>query len=552
MLKKLFQFFIFCSLCLGLYACANQAAGGPAGGLKDIRKPRIRFSSPKNQALYVRGNQIIIQFDEAVKLKNIKSNLRIIPNTDNDYDYVQKKNKLTLTFKKVFASNTTYVLVFDDVIEDVNESNKATNMRLAFSTGGQIDSFRVSGVVRDLLTNKPEQEATVMLYDALDTFKVEKHKPLYYAKTDTIGRYSISNIREGSYLIYALKEDKKKNLVYDDYKEKIGFQADTLQINAQTLPFADLKTLSYDFRPFKTTTKRPRKQYYEVKANKAIKEFSVQFADSTWQQKILAAPENETLRFYNLSENQATDTLVAYLTLKDSVLAVAYDTIKVKFDDIKEKDKEKKKTKLEIKVTPQSNSKFIAKEQFTVRFTSNLPLVSFVADSFLLAIDKDTIPLKTEDFKLAPNGLSLEVLKPLQFKENMKLVYKKKAFVAVEKDTSAAGEVSYGIKKEEDFATLTGIVKVKAENFILQLIGNGNAVEQEQKNARDFVFKYVNPGKKSFRVLIDTNNNGKWDAGDAKKGIPAEKIYFYDTPDLAKTAPNWLYEDIIVEVKEEF
>jgi hypothetical protein len=551
MLSHFLKFCMFFALALGLYACANQLAGGPSGGAKDVRKPRIRFSSPKNQSLQVRGNQIIIQFDEQVKLKNIKANLRIIPNTDNDYEYTEKKNRLTLTFKKVFASNTTYVLIFDDVVEDVNESNKATNMRLAFSTGSQIDSFRVNGVVRDRMTNKPDVEAVVMLYDAEDTFKIEKHKPLYYAKTDTIGRYSLSNVRQGRYLIYALKEEKKKNLIYDDYREKIGFQADTLEVNALAFPFVDLKTMTYDFRPFKTTTKRVKKQYFEVKANKKIYDFQTSFADSALQGKVLAAIDNETLRFYNYTDKPSTDSLLTYLTLKDSTGAEVKDTVKVKFDEIKEKEKEKKRPKFEVKVLPQTNSKFMGNETANLYFNFNLPVVVFNADSLLLRIDKDTLKITADDFEIDNKKLQIKYKKPLKFKESMTLKYKKATFVSIEKDTLAAGDVNYSLKKEDDFATLSGIVKVKATNFILQLLGENNVIEQEQVNARDFIFKYVNPGKKSFRVVIDQNANGKWDAGDFKAGIPPEKIFFYETPDLQKTAPNWLYEDIIVEVKDE-
>jgi hypothetical protein len=551
MLSNFLKIFIFLALALGLYACANQLAGGPSGGAKDVRKPRIRFSSPKNQSLQVRGNQIIIQFDEQVKLKNIKANLRIIPNTNNDYEYTEKKNRLTLTFKKVFAPNTTYVLIFDDVVEDVNESNKATNMRLAFSTGSQIDSFRVSGVIRDRITNKPDVEALVMLYDAEDTFKVDKHKPLYYAKTDTIGRYSLSNVRQGRYLIYALKEEKKKNMIYDDYREKIGFQADTLEVNSLTFPFVDLKTMTYDFRPFKTTTKRVKKQYFEVKANKKIYDFQATFADSAVQGKILAAIDNETLRFYNHTDKPSTDSLLTYITLKDSTGAEAKDTVKVKFDEIKEKEKEKKRPKFEVKVLPTTNSKFMGEETVNLQVDFNLPVVTFNADSLLLRIDKDTIKITAADFEMNDKKLQLKFKKPLKFKASMTLKYKKASFVSIEKDTSAAGEVNYSLKKEDDFATLSGIVKTKAPNFILQLLGENNVIEQEQVNARDFIFKYVNPGKKSFRVVIDQNANGKWDAGDFKKGIPPEKIFFYETPDLQKTAPNWLYEDIIVEVKDE-
>lgn len=534
-------------LCLVLKSCANIAS--PTGGYKDIRKPRIRFSSPKNQSIFVTGNKISIQFDEEVELKNIKTNLTIIPNTENDYEYKLNKNRLTLIFEKPFLPNTTYVLIFDEAITDITEKNKPTNMRLAFSTGAVIDSLRMSGFVHDIFTNKPEKEAVVMLYNALDTFKVEKHKPLYYAKTDTSGRYSLNNIKAGNYLMYALTEDKKKNLIYDDSKEKIGFSADTLKVNSNSLPFADFKLINYDFRTFKVSTKRPKKQYYEVKANKNIYAAKVQFEDANLVGKILYNIEKEVLRFYNNTGQASTDSLLTYITLKDSVGNEAKDTIKVKFDAIK--PKEKKAQPLSVQIFPMTNSKFMKDELVAIKFLFSVPVTTFHVDSLLLRVNKDTLQLSADDFEFDSTQTSLKFKKSFKITESIAVQFKKKTFVSVENDTlKTPAEAVYSIKKSEDFAKLSGIVRTKHPHFVLQLLNDKDETEQQLVDKEDFTFEYVIPGKKRFRLVIDKNNNGKWDAGDFKKRIPPEEILFFADERLNQTAPNWEYEDIIIEVKE--
>ena len=70
-------------------------------------------------------------------------------------------------------------------------------------------------------------------------------------------------------------------------------------------------------------------------------------------------------------------------------------------------------------------------------------------------------------------------------------------------------------------------------------------VEQEIRNEKEFTFRFVPPGNKSIRILVDENNNGKWDAGDYKKRILPEKVYFY--PSLLPVKANWEVETELIK-----
>ncbi len=59
-------------------------------------------------------------------------------------------------------------------------------------------------------------------------------------------------------------------------------------------------------------------------------------------------------------------------------------------------------------------------------------------------------------------------------------------------------------------------------------------VDFKTKNA---AFYYLNPGKYSARIIIDTNNNGKWDTGDFEKNIQPEDVYYY--PQFIEFKANW-------------
>jgi hypothetical protein len=268
------------------------------------------------------------------------------------------------------------------------------------------------------------------------------------------------------------------------------------------------------------------------------------------QGKILYNTEKDILRFYNNTGQASTDSLLAYVTLKDSLGNQVVDTMQVKFDAIKAKDK--KIQPLTVKIVPQNGTKFIHGENIPLKFTFSVPVTSFATDSLLVISNKDTLQFSAEDFMFDSLQTSIQLKKPLKMQETMSIKYKKRAFISVENDSVKSGdELSYAQKKAEDFARLSGIVRTKYPHFILQLLNEKNEVEQQRIDEKEFLFEYVQAGKKKFRLIVDSNANGKWDMGDFKTRTIPEKILFFTDERLENTSPNWDYEDIIIEVKEE-
>jgi uncharacterized protein (DUF2141 family) len=49
----------------------------------------------------------------------------------------------------------------------------------------------------------------------------------------------------------------------------------------------------------------------------------------------------------------------------------------------------------------------------------------------------------------------------------------------------------------------------------------------------------IKPGKYDFRVIFDTNKNGKWDPGNFLKGTQPERISYY--PKVLEIRAGWDY-----------
>ena len=88
----------------------------------------------------------------------------------------------------------------------------------------------VFGGVVNPLTNKPQEDVLVALYDSSDSLGLFNSKPLYFDYTNDSGVYQIENIRAGDYSIYAFN-DKNNTFKAESDKEEYGFLANKLNIS---------------------------------------------------------------------------------------------------------------------------------------------------------------------------------------------------------------------------------------------------------------------------------------------------------------------------------
>ena len=540
-------------LCL-LSACANMGTP-PSGGPKDETPPKLLLSIPKDQSVQFNGKIIKLIFDEYVELKNLKSGLIITPTIKGDYEFKLNKNILTLIFEKPFEPQTTYVLDFGESVQDVNERNKAENLRIAFSTGNQIDTANISGRVTQLQTGLPEIKASVLLYRLNDTLNIFKHKPLYQTRTDSLGNFHLKNIKPDIYKIYALQEGTKSDLIYNNSQEAIGM--DSIPVDLLNRPFRiiNLQTVRYDTRPFRRTQARTVRQYYEVKFNKGLQLLDVQFADSGFAAKTRWMLENDVIRFFRTEAYNIGDSSKIYLAAQDSAGNRIADTVNVYFADLS-KEKNIRKAPFEVKEFPISGALVtpaINKLKFELNFNKPISIFSIDSIDYQVVVNKDTLKkqkLTPKDYSWNTNFTKLTIQKDLgKNVKDFKLKIGKNAFISVEADTLKSKEINYKERDPNDLATISGEVRTNYPHFIVQLTSEKFSVEQELFNTKNFKFEYVTPGDKRIRIIGDLNNNGKWDVGNPLKGILPEPIYVFS--EVIKVKPKWDYEDNIIDTSKE-
>ncbi|CAH0996905.1 hypothetical protein EMA8858_03040 [Emticicia aquatica] len=505
-----------------LVMCGCAQFVPPTGGKKDEVQPKLINSNPKAGQKNFKEKSISLTFDELIDVTSLRQELLIIPDIEGTYDIKAKSNTVILKFDKAFKDSTTYTLNFRKGIKDVNERNEAKNLKVVFSTGNTIDSLKINGNVKSLLTNQPILEANIALYKLQDSIDLKKTKPDYFIKTDSSGNYQFENLKSGKYKIYGFL-DKNSNLKYDTKTESIGFRNDTLNL-IKNLTNIDLLIANANNEKPKNQKGLARAEDYTVLYDKNIKSYEVSFNNSN--DSIPNIFEGKEIKFFNTK--QRTDTLKVNITVTDSSNNILTHVQKIKFRD-PEKKKTKKNEYLNYEIKPQSGEDIENKIKYEINF--KIPVMTF--DLTKLKILSDTIreeKIDTSNVKWNKYRNKLVITKEINAKREVKIIMNKGLFISIKGDSNETQILKNPILKSENYALIEGTFEDKKGNKIIQIINEKYEVVAEQEAKESFLFKNIKPGIYLLRIIKDANGNGFWDFGNVEKNIQPEAIQFYAEP----------------------
>jgi hypothetical protein len=504
-----------------LLSCAQIVA--PTGGKKDTLAPKIVKIIPENQSKNFKGKQIEILFNEYVSVDNIQQQLSITPNLEGTYETKIMPKGARLTFDKPFKENTTYSFNFRNTFKDMNERNVAKNIRLVFSTGKIIDSLKVSGKVKNPLTNKPMLDISVGLYVYSDTLNPKKVKPYYFMKTDSSGIFTIENVATGKYRIYAVS-DANNNLLYDEAKENLGIIKDTITLKSN-LENLEINMARMEKIPNKVLKARTTSNYAYIDYYRGIKNVKINFADKK-DSVVYQQTEAKSIRIFNTNQNY-TDTLKVKISVTDSLDRVFTHDQKIKF---KEKPKKADGVKEEfIMKTKPTNGEDIDLKEVGYTFTFTKPIKNY--DLNKIEFMNDTlvrVPITEKNIKWNSEKTEMKIkVDGKKAKEYVRLKMPKATFISIENDSTQKFSQIHQIRDPEKYGTLSGEVKnPKKKGFFVELLDEQYQFIQKVDNVLKYEFAFVKAGTYYIRMIVDENRNGKWDAGDLEKNMLPEKIMF--------------------------
>ena len=529
-------------LCFTMLIIGCASLTTPSGGPKDSKPPKLIKSIPSPNQTNFKGKTVELIFNEFVKLNNPKEEIIISPSPGKNVEIKSNGTRVTITPKDNWQDSTTYSIVLREGIQDITESNSPPNLKIAFSTGPNIDSLNMSGTIKNLLLGTPADKVTVALYSS-DTFNIFSHTPSYFTKTDKNGKYKLENIKAGRYGIYAF-DDKNKNLKVESRTERYGFLANKIDLRKPT-DSVDIGLIMMDSRPLKITAIRNVGTITRLRFNKYITDYSIQSEKEVTH----AFGDNQTeIVFWNPAI--VGDSLQLHLVARDSIQTAADSSFYIKKTNIKP-IKENLKWSLGAPSVDSETGSF----KTVMKFSK--PLLTLNFDSLFIKLDTTrTIPIVKEDISIDERRKEISISKILDKqlftgKKDPRLSLKAgKGFVySIDSDTSKSISTAIPILWPEDTGVLLLQTNTREENYIIQLLNKDGKIISSVQNVTKYTFKNLPPAEYSIRIILDTNKNGKWDPGNIVKGEEPEKVVFYKTTNGKQSFPmraNWEYGPLIL------
>lgn len=577
-----------------LVSCAKM--GQPDGGWFDETPPKVIGASPADGAVNVNQKKINIYFDEFIKLDNPSEKVVVSPPQLEQPEIKGAGRRIQISLVDSLKANTTYTIDFSDAISDNNEGNPMGNYTYSFSTGAAIDTMEVSGHVLESENLEPVKGILVGLYaDHADS--AFRTKPmLRVSRTDSRGRFVIKGVAPGSYRIYAL-QDQDGDYKFSQKSEKIAFSHDIIvpsckpDVRQDTTWVDSLHIKSIDqvdyihFLPDNIVLRaftEPLTDRFFLKAERQkANSFTLFFS---YGDSIL--PQIKGLNFdaenaFLVEASEKKDTITYWL--KDTAL-VNQDTLLMdityrmtdstgvlvnKTDSAQEilskepyakrmknmekelaawtKKQEKKKKKgepydsvMEVKpldVQLSVSSQFDPDQNVIFSFPTPLAKVDTAAihlyakhDTLWYRAPMEFLPLENRKYELRGEWrpdieYSLEV-DSAAFEDIYGLASKpiKQGFKVNSLDT-------YG-------TLLVNITSLHDLPLIVQLLDAQDKMVKETKTVNGVAeFYYLKPQKYYMRLIVDRNNNGKWDTGNYDNDQQAEEVYYY--PEAIECKAKW-------------
>ena len=512
-----------------LFGCAKR--GTPTGGPKDSIPPVLVNASPKLNSINFDSEEIKLTFDEWIKLDKVQEQLIISPPLEKSSYEIKPLSGVTkkvfLNFLDSLAPETTYTINFGNSIKDNNENNPLTFFSYTFSTGETIDSLYIRGNTKDAFSQESDEFISLQLYRVDSLFKdsiIFQNKPTYISNTLDSTNYKFQNLKEGKYLLIALK-DVDNNYFFDPFYDKIGFLDSLITLPRDSIIdlklFKEETEIIWDKPHFINSEKIGFGYYGKLDLDKIKIESNI--PDSV-NYVFIKEKETDTLNLW-LSKN-------SFDSLNFSLIET--DTIKlttVKFD--------RKRDSLidSLNISSKTVNVIHLKESFKI--SSNIPL-NKIEDSLITIRDIDSliIPFTTSindrldevdiDFEVSPSDDYSIFIKPRAIKD----------IRGTENDTLQFNVVSQTL---EDYGNVfLDVIANNDSKYILHLLDSNSNIIREFKNVNSlstYIFDYIRPGKYTFRLIEDLNSNDLWDTGNYLKQVQPEPVYYF--PSELDVRANW-------------
>ena len=526
---------VFSVLVLLTSQCASIQQ--PTGGPLDSIPPKILSETPANLSVNFDAEEVVIAFDEFIKLEREFEEISISPEMPTRPLFKVNRRDLEITIPDSLEENTTYTINFGKSLVDFNESNPLPDYSYVFSTGPVLDSLSVSGHVTDAFTRENAMETTVMLIPTSRDSIFGKLRANIFAITDSSGNFSIRNLREDSYRIYALQEENNDR-VYNAPEELIGFLNDSFYLDKDTsgIELMLSRGIPNEFRLLDRKIDADGKLLFAFNKPLSHPRIEIQQPEGLDDDKIV-------------SYNQTADTALVCLP------ELTFDSLNVRIyneeqllDSVSMRRGRNEKYDRDFNITDRLNGNRVNRVKH-VRLIADAPVLN--VDRSKIILTQDSVPIT--NYQLIKDTTAVENFSYL-------LRYNWRPDVDYNLTIEPGGLQGYFDTKNKLydrsftydgnalFGNITFVVTPAdtTHQYIVELVSEKKDVVYQKALLTapgPVPFRQLPGGKYTLRVIYDANNNGKWDPGNVTERTQPERIWYIGKTIIVRA--NWDQEEAI-------
>ena len=570
--------------CLGiilslLWSCAEPQA--PQGGPKDTQAPRFskkKYSTP-NESTNFQYQQVILTFDEWIKLQNAYAQVVISPPLQFKPEIKVRNKSVVVKWKELLKDSTTYIINFGDAVRDITENNIVKNLNIVFSTGDELDSLYCNGKIIDAQTLAPKEDVWVMLYRNLADSVPLTEKPYYFTKTDAQGAFRIGYIKAGQYRIFAL-DDQNSDYKYNLPNESIAFMDTSFQISDSIQPTIRLSMFQEREKTIVFEQKLLHYGCLRITYNNELQTpSSIRLLNPPSNYKTAVEQGKDSLKLWFDGDFGDDEEWLFVLENKEEGLLDTLKVIPELKSDFEENigslrwvelqsdvdNSSSRGSKPTLVARPLQDTLPIAQHPIEpIKLHFSRPLVSW--DSSKIILLRDTVlPVSDTTIQELTDSLGNTTIDTLVKKILRDTFYPLSTTPTIFKDSSEATVLNvahnweesrryqiqvfpnalddyfglsnkdtisrvYSINPIDDYGSITALIvgADSSQQYIIQLLGEKDKVIQENvvrdSSQIQLVYPDMKKGNYSIRIIYDDLANGRWDMGNYEQKRQAEKF----------------------------
>jgi hypothetical protein len=518
-MKKLTPYLIAIAIIAG---CAKIVP--PDGGPKDTDPPEVVRAVPVNETTGFKGDRIVLEFNEYVRLNDVYNQLVVSPPLKERPVIELRRKQVEVIFQEPLQPNVTYNFKFGEGIVDLTEGNPAADLQVVFSTGPVLDSLEIAGRVRDMYSGKPLDGVKVMLYrDFADSLPLTT-KPDYFALSNAEGGFVLDYLRAGDYKVFALSEENR-NYLYDDASELIAFidSAFTVKPSNDSLELNLALNQELDTLQYLSSFSADSSGFIRAQLYNRPEETSTPF---TFELAAKAADGNnfileDSLFAWNVEPKPGEELIWVFTAGQDK------DTIDVVVEDFSRN----------LLLKPRGIPPLAARAEDTLVWVFERPLTNIDTSRFSFFKDSIALPVNVA---LGANPFGLYLRTQVEDDGLYRLQALPGALTSREGWTNDTLEWKFTTHSVEHYGQLLIDVTPplnEGSEMLVELELPEKDIQRKPLGSDALTFERLLPGSYVLRLIHDVNGDGKWTPSDYTTGRLPETVWVY--PEQIKVRSNW-------------